>query len=137
MVLQEEFVPLLVALSQSGTLKEPDKRKSLISSSINQREGSSPSYPHSLLDDSLHGVANNMLGLDVERILIKSSEERMGNSGEINSHSLVGHNRTTSASNTLSNSNFSPTILGNGNDVFSRPTKDVLESQHAAPLYVL
>ncbi|WMV25718.1 hypothetical protein MTR67_019103 [Solanum verrucosum] len=110
---------------------------SLISSTINQRKGSSPSHPHSSLDDSLPGVANNMLGLDVERILIRSSEERMGNFGEPNSHSLVGHNRTTSATNTLSNSNFSPTIPGNGNEVFSRSAEDVSESQPAAPLFVL
>ncbi|KAG5611070.1 hypothetical protein H5410_022351 [Solanum commersonii] len=146
MVLQEGVVPPLVVLSQSGTPKEPDKRlvyflatsetngmslrclillsltsprKSLISSTINQRKGSSPSHPHSSLDDSLPGVANNMLGLDVERILIKS------------------HNRTTSASSTLSNSNFSPIIPGNGNEVFSRSEEDVSESQPAAPLFVL
>ncbi|KAH0758023.1 hypothetical protein KY290_021516 [Solanum tuberosum] len=112
-------------------------RKSLISSSINQREGSSPSHPRSSLDDSLPGVANNMLGLDIERISIKSSEERMGNSGGTNSHTLVGHNRTTSASSTLSNSNFSPTIPGNGNEVFLRSEEDVSESQPAAPLSVL
>uniref|UniRef100_M1APN0 Arm repeat-containing protein n=1 Tax=Solanum tuberosum TaxID=4113 RepID=M1APN0_SOLTU len=78
-----------------------------------------------------------MPGLDVEKISIKSSEERMGNSGETNSHSLIGHNRTTSASSTLSNSNFSPTIPGNGNIVFSRSADDVSESQPAAPLSVL
>ncbi|XP_060174135.1 U-box domain-containing protein 4-like isoform X2 [Lycium barbarum] len=119
-------------------------RKSLISSSVNQREGSSP-------EGSLPGVASNMLALDVERISIKSSEERMAHSGEINSHGhsmlaadehfLVGHNRTTSAPSTLSDSNFSPAISGDGNDVFSRSAAaatdtsgDVSESQPAVPL---
>ncbi|KAK6772711.1 hypothetical protein RDI58_027949 [Solanum bulbocastanum] len=128
-------------------------RKSLISSSMTQREGSSPSHPYSSLDDSLPGVASNMLALDVERISIKGSEERMAHSGEINSHghcmlaanehSLVGHNRTTSAPSTLSNSNFLPTIPGDGNEVFSRSAaaatdaSNVSESQPAASLSVL
>ncbi|MCD9561290.1 hypothetical protein HAX54_020320 [Datura stramonium] len=140
------------SLSPESALSSP--RKSLISSSIDQREGSSPSHPRSSLDDSLPGVASNMLALDVERISIKSYEERMAHSGEINSHghsmlaadehSLVGLNRTTSAPSTLSNSNFSPTIPGDGNEVFSRSaaaatdaSEDVSESQPAAPLSVL
>ncbi|KAJ8539844.1 hypothetical protein K7X08_014096 [Anisodus acutangulus] len=119
-------------------------RKSLISSSINQREGSSP-------EDSLPGVASNMLALDVERISIKSSEERLAHSGEISSHghcmleadehSLVGHNRTTLAPSILSNSNFSPAIPGDGKKVFSRSAAAATdasgylsESLPAAPL---
>ncbi|KAK4725710.1 hypothetical protein R3W88_030627 [Solanum pinnatisectum] len=103
-------------------------RKSLISSSMTQREGLSPSHPYSSLDDSLPGVASNMLALDVERISIKSSEEWMAHSGEINSHghcmlaanehSLVGHNRTTSAA-------------------AATDASDVSESQPAASLSVL
>ncbi|TMW85333.1 hypothetical protein EJD97_023314, partial [Solanum chilense] len=120
---------------------------SLILSSINQREGSSPSHPRSSLDDSLPGDATNMLGLDAERILSNSSEEQMDNSGETNSlghsilvaneHLLVGPNRTTSASITLSNSNFIPTIPGDGNEVISSSADDVSESQPSALLSVL
>ncbi|XP_019240356.1 PREDICTED: U-box domain-containing protein 4-like isoform X2 [Nicotiana attenuata] len=140
--------------SPDSTRSLSSPRKSLISPSINQREGSSPSHPRSSSDDSLPGVASNMLALDVGRISIKSSEERMAHSGEINSighsmlaadeHSLVGHNRTTSAPSTLSNSNFSPAISGDGNEVSSRSAAaatdasgDLLESRPAAPLSVL
>ncbi|KAK4373796.1 hypothetical protein RND71_004473 [Anisodus tanguticus] len=129
------------SLDSVRSLSSP--RKSLISSSINQREGSSP-------EDSLPGVASN-IALDVERIYIKSSEERMAHSGETSSHghsmletdehSLVGHNRTTSAPSTLSDSNFSPAIPGDGNKVFSRSaaavtdaSADLSESQPDAPL---
>lgn len=135
--------------SSAHSLSSP--RKSLNSSSMNQREGSFPSHPCSPSDDSLPGVTSNMLALDVERISIKSSGERMAHSGEINSHdhsmfvanehSLVGHNRTTSAPSTLSNSNFSPTIPGDENEVFSKSlvaaadvSGDLSESQPAAPL---
>uniref|UniRef100_A0A3Q7G4M0 Uncharacterized protein n=1 Tax=Solanum lycopersicum TaxID=4081 RepID=A0A3Q7G4M0_SOLLC len=120
---------------------------SLISSSINQREGSSPSHPRSSLDDSLPGVANNMLGLDAERILSNSSEEQMDNFGETNSHGhsilaanehlLVGPNRNTLASSTLSNSNFLPTIPGDGNEVISSLAEGVSEYQPSALLSIL
>ncbi|XP_010314681.1 U-box domain-containing protein 4-like isoform X1 [Solanum lycopersicum] len=148
-----------IPLLRGNHSSSPDSSRSLssprkiCSSSMTQREGLSPSHPHSSLDDSLPRVASNMLALDVVRISIKTSEERMAHSGEINSHghcmlaankhSLVGHNRTTSAPSTLSNSNFSPTIPGDGNEVFSMSAAaatdacDVSESQPAAPLSVL
>ncbi|KAK4706548.1 hypothetical protein R3W88_033901 [Solanum pinnatisectum] len=105
--------PILLSLSSP--------RKSLISSRINQREGSSPSHPHSLLDDSLPRVANNMLALNVERISIKFSEELMEHSREINSH---GHSMLAAHEHSL---------VG-GNEVISRSAEDVSESQPAAPL---
>ncbi|KAK4380284.1 hypothetical protein RND71_002146 [Anisodus tanguticus] len=109
------------SLSPDSTQSLGSPRKSLISSSVSQREESSASHPRSSLEDSLAG---NALAFDVERIIIKT-EDRMAHSGEISSHghstlvadeqSPLGHNRTTSAPSTLANSNFSPVISGDGN----------------------
>ncbi|NP_001312594.1 U-box domain-containing protein 4-like isoform X1 [Nicotiana tabacum] len=112
------------SLSPDSTQSSGSPRKSLISSTVSQREESSPSHPRSSSEESLPGVGGNILAFDVERMRIKS-EDRMAHSGEISSHghsTLVaddqfplGHNRTTSAPSTLSNSNFSPVIPGDGN----------------------
>ncbi|KAH0732930.1 hypothetical protein KY290_003778 [Solanum tuberosum] len=117
------------SLSPDSTQSLGSPRKTLISSSVSQREESSPSHLRSSSEDSLPGVAGNVLAFDVERIIMKS-EDRMAHSGEISSHGhstlaveeqlSSGHSRTTSAPSTLANSNFSPVIPGDGNKLSSQ-----------------
>uniref|UniRef100_A0A5B7AXU0 RING-type E3 ubiquitin transferase n=1 Tax=Davidia involucrata TaxID=16924 RepID=A0A5B7AXU0_DAVIN len=119
--------------------------KNLISSSGIYREGTSPSHPRSSSEDSSSGVAGNGHGLDIGRISLRSSEDKLANSGERTSDSggqspispsrkefssasgadeqlSQGHNRIASASSTLSNANFSEGMPGDGNEVFSHAT---------------
>ncbi|XP_059280550.1 U-box domain-containing protein 4-like isoform X1 [Lycium ferocissimum] len=117
------------SLSPDSAQSLGSPRKSLISSSVSQREESSASHPRSSSEDSLPGIDGNVLAFDVERINIRS-EDRMAHSGEIGSHgrstlvadehSPLGHSRTTSAPSTLANSNFSPVIRGDGNKLSSQ-----------------
>lgn len=103
--------------------------KNLVSSN-NTREESSPLHPHSTSETSYSGIAGNGPGLDIARISLTSSEDRLSNSEE-RSMELVGqpsmsksikefpatidtseqsshiHNRTASASSVLSNLNLS------------------------------
>lgn len=129
--------------SPESTRSTASATKNLGSSTVNHQEGTSPSHHHhSSSEDSLSGVAENGHGLDIERISHRSSEDRSANSGDlssdlnaqlyISSHipstygadqsSAQGHNRTTSASSTLSNANFSQGIPADGNDVSSQAT---------------
>lgn len=104
-----------------------------------RREGTSPSHPRSLSEDSFTEAAINGNVLDIERISLKSSEDRSDHSGErtLNSGGLgfmspsrnggasadvelpQGHNRTNSASSTHSNSNMSQGTAADGNEVAS------------------
>ncbi|KAL3526846.1 hypothetical protein ACH5RR_011502 [Cinchona calisaya] len=106
--------------SPDSTRSLGSPRKALISSSGIQQEGSSPSHPHSSSEDSLPGVSVNGHGLDIENMSLRSSEGRLVKSGDrsgqlysspsrdnavgTDEHSSPGHNRTTSASSTHSNS---------------------------------
>uniref|UniRef100_A0A5B7AY94 RING-type E3 ubiquitin transferase n=1 Tax=Davidia involucrata TaxID=16924 RepID=A0A5B7AY94_DAVIN len=117
----------------------------LMSSSGFHQEGTSPSHPRSSSEGSLSGVAGNGHALDIGRISLRSSEDRLGNSGErtldsggqhptspsreefssasgVDEQLSQGHNRTASASSTLSNSNFSQGTPGDGNEAFSHAT---------------
>ncbi|XP_059644696.1 U-box domain-containing protein 4 isoform X2 [Cornus florida] len=119
--------------------------KNLISSSGIHREGTSPSHPRSSSEDSLPGVAGNGHGLDIGRTSVTNSEDRLVNSEERSldscsqppispsrkelssasgpdEQSSQGHNRTVSASSTLSNANFSQGTPGDGNEVPSQVT---------------
>ncbi|KAL2472179.1 U-box domain-containing protein 4 [Abeliophyllum distichum] len=111
-------------------------RKNLISFSGIQREASPPRHPRSLSEDSSLGATIHGNGLDIERISLKSFEDRLDHSGErsLNSgcpsrssavgadeQSSLGHNRTNSVSSTLSNSNVSQETPGDGNEVASQP----------------
>ncbi|XP_019157789.1 PREDICTED: U-box domain-containing protein 4-like [Ipomoea nil] len=136
-------------------------RKSSISSSAIQREESSPSHPRSSSEESLPEIAGDDLGLDVERMSLEGSEDRLANSGDRSMNSVShfsmplsmnsvssadenshqGHNRTTSAPSTLSNSNFSRANAHDGNEVSSPTTASTeasmevaSESRHAATL---
>ncbi|OIT09000.1 u-box domain-containing protein 4, partial [Nicotiana attenuata] len=72
--------------SQSYSMQSSGSpRKSLISSTVSQREESSPSHPRSSLRESSPGVGGNVLAFDVEMMRIKS-EDQMTHSGEICSH---------------------------------------------------
>ncbi|KAG6426698.1 hypothetical protein SASPL_110925 [Salvia splendens] len=104
-----------------------------------RREGTSPSHPRSLSEDSFTEAAINGNVLDIERISLKSSEDRSDHSGErtLNSGGLgfmspsrnggasadvelpQGHNRTNSASSTHSNSNMLQGTAADGNEVAS------------------
>lgn len=104
---------------------------SSIPSIANRRDGNSPSRPRSLSVDSEAAINGN--GLDIERLSLKSSEDRSDHSGE---RSLMspsrnggasagvelpqGHNRTNSASSTHSNSNMSQGTAADGHEVASR-----------------
>ncbi|CAK9138424.1 unnamed protein product [Ilex paraguariensis] len=125
----------------AGSLGSPGKN--LVSSSAIHREGTSPLHPRSSSVDSLSGVAGNGHGLDTERISLRISEDRLANSGErsldsgeqlsmtlsrnefsdnagADGQSSQGHNRTMSASSTLSDSNFSQGTPEDGNEVSSQ-----------------
>ncbi|XP_047961004.1 U-box domain-containing protein 4 [Salvia hispanica] len=104
-----------------------------------RRDGTSPSHPRSLSEDSFAEAAINGNVLDIERMSLKSSEDRSDHSGErtLNSGGLglmspsrnggasadvelpQGHNRTNSASSTHSNSNMSQGTAADGNEVAS------------------
>ncbi|OIT33811.1 u-box domain-containing protein 4 [Nicotiana attenuata] len=72
--------------SQSySTQSSGSSRKSLISSTVSQKEESSPSHPRSSLRESSPRVGGNVLAFDVEMMRIKS-EDQMTHSGEISSH---------------------------------------------------
>ncbi|CAK9186293.1 unnamed protein product [Ilex paraguariensis] len=119
--------------------------RNLISSSEIHREVSSPLHPRSSSEDSLSGVAEKGHGLDIERILLESSEDSLANSGErsldsggqlsmspsrkefssnagADKQSSMGHNRTISASSAHSNSNVSQGMPGDSNEVSSEAT---------------
>ncbi|KAI3453856.1 hypothetical protein Pfo_010519 [Paulownia fortunei] len=129
-------------VNSSGT---PDRSlgspvKSSVSSSATQRQGISPSHPRSLSEDSLTESSMNGNMLDMERVSPRSSEYRSDHSGErrLKSGGLLlmspsrngaagadeqlsqGHNRTNSASSTLSNSNLSQGTAVDGDEVASR-----------------
>ncbi|KAL1565353.1 U-box domain-containing protein 4 [Salvia divinorum] len=118
----------------------PDKSiSSPLASIATRRDGSSPSHPRSLSADSFSEAAINGNGLDMERVSLRSSEDRLDHSGErtLNSGGSVlmspsrnggvsgnvelhqGHNRTDSVSSTHSNSNTSQGIAADGNEVAS------------------
>lgn len=127
-----------LSTSPDSTRSLSSPRNNVISSSGIQQEGSrSPSiHPRSSSEDSLPGVAGNEHGLDIEKMSLRSSEDRLDNSGDRNGQHLItsptrenvsrtdersalGHNRSTSASSNLSNSNSSQAMTGDGNEVVS------------------
>ncbi|KAL0408007.1 UNVERIFIED_CONTAM: U-box domain-containing protein 4 [Sesamum radiatum] len=126
--------------NSSGT---PDRSlgspmKSSISSNATQRLGTSPTHPRSFSEDSLTEAAINGNMLDRDRVSPRSSGDRSDHSGERSSRSgglllmspsrnfagaaaaderlSEGHNRTNSASSTLSNSNLSQETAADGNE---------------------
>ncbi|KAL0297493.1 UNVERIFIED_CONTAM: U-box domain-containing protein 4 [Sesamum radiatum] len=125
--------------NSSGT---PDRSlgspmKSSISSNATQRLGTSPTHPRSFSEDSLTEAAINGNMLDMDRVSPRSSGDRSDHSGERSSRSgglllmspsrnfagaaaderlSEGHNRTNSASSTLSNSNLSQETAADGNE---------------------
>ncbi|PIN23813.1 Ubiquitin--protein ligase [Handroanthus impetiginosus] len=128
-------------VTNSGT---PDRSlgsplRSSIPSITTQRGSSSPSHPRSLSEDSLTEAVVNGHGLDMERVSPRSSEDRSDHSGDrsLNSGGPLlmspsrnggaggdenlpqGHNRTNSASSTVSNSNMSQGTVADGNEVSS------------------
>ncbi|KAI3468577.1 hypothetical protein Pfo_025240 [Paulownia fortunei] len=130
-------------VNSSGT---PDRSLgSPIKSSIpsTQRDGTSPSHPRSLSEDSFTEAAVNGHVSDAERVSPRSSEDRSDHSGErsLNSGGLLlmspsrnggvvadeklsqGHNRTNSASSTRSNSNMSQGTAADGNEVASHASE--------------
>ncbi|KAL8521339.1 hypothetical protein ACS0TY_011752 [Phlomoides rotata] len=105
-----------------------------------RRESTFPSHPRSFSEDSLTEASLNGNGLDVETVSPRSSEDRSDHSGErtlnlggpllmspsrnggasSDVRSPQGHNRTFSASSTISNSNMSQGAAADGNDVASQ-----------------
>ncbi|KAL3525635.1 hypothetical protein ACH5RR_014007 [Cinchona calisaya] len=73
--------------SPDSTRPSSSPIKSLILSSVIQQEDSSPSHPYSSSEDSLPGVTGNELGLVIENMSLKSSEDRLVNFGD-RSHQL-------------------------------------------------
>lgn len=118
--------------------------KNLISSSVSNREGTSPSHPRSSSEDSLSEEADNGHGLNIDSMSPRRSENRQANSGDksLDSGSQITmsptgelpsvlrpngplsqvHNRTSSASSTLSNANFSQGIPSDSNEASSQVT---------------
>lgn len=113
--------------------------KNLISSSVTNREGTSPSHPRSSSEDSLSEEAENGHGLNMDSMSPRRSENRQANSGDksLDSGSQITmsptgelpngpfsqvHNRTSSASSTLSNANFSQEIPSDSNEASSQVT---------------
>ncbi|XP_031123641.1 U-box domain-containing protein 4-like [Ipomoea triloba] len=111
-------------------------RKSLLSSSGVQSEAPSSSHSCSSSEECLPGIVGNAVGSDVERMPLKSYEDKLASSGArsmnsgghfsmlLSSKALAekdsrqGHNRTTSAPSTLSHSSFSVTS-SDGNETSS------------------
>lgn len=125
-------------VSNSGT---PDRSLGSAGSAPSiaaHREGTSPSHPRLLSEDSLVEATVNGLVLDAERVSPRSSEDRSDHSGDRSlnlggpllmspprnggagtDELLQGHNRTNSASSTVSNSNMSQGTAADGNEVGS------------------
>nr|GLL43363.1 U-box domain-containing protein 4-like [Ipomoea trifida] len=138
--------------SRANNSTSPDSAHCLDSPSAIQREESSPSHPRSSSEESLPGIAGDDLGLDVERMSLEGSEDRLANSGDRSMNSVShfsmplsmnsvssadenshqGHNRTTSAPSTLSNSNFSRANAHDGNEVSSPTTASTEASMEVA-----
>ncbi|EYU23288.1 hypothetical protein ABFS82_01G056200 [Erythranthe guttata] len=112
-----------------------------------KRDRTSPSPPHSLSEDSLAEATVNGHVLDAERVSPRSSDDRSDHSGErslnlggltLNSpsrnggagvdDSSQGHNRTNSASSTVSNSNMSQGTAADGNEVASHASAYVSDT---------
>lgn len=109
--------------------------KNLMLSAGSHREATSPLHPRSSSEGSLSGVAGNGHGLDIGRIVINSEdgssnleETRMDSGGQhsmspsrkefsYNEQLSHSHNRTASASSTVSNQNFPEGTQGDANDV--------------------
>ncbi|CAL5326183.1 unnamed protein product [Camellia sinensis] len=125
-------------MSPESTRSTGSPRKNLISSSGGHQEGTSPSHPRSSSDGNGHG-------LDIDRLSVNSSEDRLANSGELGlesgsqppispsrtelSSACVaderlphGHNRTAATSSALSSANISQGMLADGNNVSSPAT---------------
>lgn len=94
-------------------------------------EGDSPSHRRSSSEDSFSGNGHE---LDIE-----SSEDRLANSGEreefssfagADAESSQGHNRTTSASSTLSNGNLLQEMTSDGNTVPSHAPAEMISEPH-------
>ncbi|KAF5945993.1 hypothetical protein HYC85_016221 [Camellia sinensis] len=125
-------------MSPESTRSTGSPRKNLISSSGGHQEGTSPSHPRSSSDGNGHG-------LDIDRLSVNSSVDRLANSGELGLESgsqppispsrtelssacvaderlSHGHNRTAAASSALSSANISQGMLADGNDVSSPAT---------------
>ncbi|GMP31354.1 hypothetical protein CsSME_00005604 [Camellia sinensis var. sinensis] len=125
-------------ISPESTRSTGSPRKNLISSSGGHQEGTSPSHPRSSSDGNGHG-------LDIDRLSVNSSEDRLANSGELGLESgsqppispsrtelssacvaderlSHGHNRTAAASSALSSANISQGMLADGNNVSSPAT---------------
>lgn len=119
--------------------------KNLSSSSVTNREGTSPSHPRSSSEESLSEEAGTGHGLDMDSMIPGSSENRQTNSGDksldsgaqtnvlpaggelpnvLRTNGLVsqGHNRTNSASSALSDANFSQGIPSDSNEASSQVT---------------
>lgn len=122
-----------LSTSPDSTRSLSSPRKNVMSSSGIQQEGSrSPSiHPRSSSEESLPGVTG--IGLDIESMSLRDSDDRLDNSGDRSCQSLtspsrdnvprvdersnVGHNRSISASSNISNSNSSQGMTGDGNEV--------------------
>lgn len=122
-----------LSTSPDSTRSLSSPRKNVMSSSGIQQEGSrSPSiHPRSSSEESLPGVTG--IGLDIESMSLRNSDDRLDNSGDRSCQSLtspsrdnvprvdersnVGHNRSISASSNISNSNSSQGMTGDGNEV--------------------
>ncbi|KAI7992368.1 U-box domain-containing protein 4 [Camellia lanceoleosa] len=141
--------PHILPHARSNQPLSPDSTRStgplgnnLISSSGIHREGTSPSHPRSFSEGSLPAVSGNGHGLDTARLSLNSSEDSLSHSVErslesanqaISLASIIeqssasgvdeqlaqGHNRTASASSTLSNVNIAQGISADGNEVSS------------------
>ncbi|XP_057491722.1 U-box domain-containing protein 4-like [Actinidia eriantha] len=131
-------------MSPESTRSTGSPGRNLVSSSGIHREGTQ-SHPRSSSESSLPAVAENGHGLDIARLLLTSSEDGPANSVErslesgsqsptspstaeylsasgVDERLSQGHNRTASASSTVSNANMSQGMLADGNEASSHVT---------------
>lgn len=104
--------------------------KNLSPSSVTNREGTSPSHPRSSSEDSLSEEVEDGHGLNMDGMSLDSGSQTtmLPTGGELpnvlrtNGQLSQGHNRTNSASSTLSNANFSQGIPSDSNEASSQVT---------------
>ncbi|PON66695.1 Beta-catenin [Parasponia andersonii] len=131
-------------ISPESTRPVGSPSRNLNSSGGFNREGSSPSHPRSTSEGSWSSMNGNEQGLDIARVSLTSSEDRSTNSDEKSTDAVgqpstlpsrkelsnsVGagessqrHNRTVSASSTISNSNFSQERPGDASEALHDST---------------
>nr|GMD14686.1 U-box domain-containing protein 4-like isoform X1 [Ipomoea batatas] len=125
--------------SPESTHSFDSPRKNSISSTAIQIETTSQSHLRSSSEESLPEIESNRL--TVERMSLESSEDGLANSGKQSMDQNCvssadedfhhGHNRTTSAPSTLSDSKFSHVSADDGNEMSSSASADT--SMKVAP----